>query len=142
MENLLHFLNVHLQSIEDLRLRINENCKFRHLNNGFDKDDYANIKNTKEDKFKIRFIYSGSFYPNLIYIFEPFLNCLSRLKASHPHIYSKLEFNFYGGMDHNAIELLTKKNIDIVKYDQYDAINISNGNPPGLGYIGPIRNRD
>jgi hypothetical protein len=109
-------LNVHLQSIEDLKLRINENSKFRHLNNGFDKDDYLNIKITKADRSKIRFIYSGSFYPNLIYIFEPFLNCLDRLKTSHPHIYSKLEFNFYGGMDHNAIELLNKKNIDIVKH--------------------------
>jgi hypothetical protein len=30
----------------------------------------------------------------------------------------------------------------IVDYSTYDAINTANGNPPGLGYIGPIRNRD
>ena len=120
-------LNVHLQNMEDLKLKVSQKNKLIHLMNGFDKDDYVNVKAKEEDSTKIRFIYSGSFYPNLIYVFEPFLNCLSRLKVSLPDIYAKLEFNFYGSIDHHALELLSKKNIDVVKfYGQLDKVAVLN----------------
>ncbi|MBK7667514.1 MAG: hypothetical protein IPJ32_09365 [Sphingobacteriaceae bacterium] len=109
-------LDVHLENLEALKLKAPKQKKFFHLLNGFDKDDYSNIKPMLKVEGKIRFIYSGSFYPNLIYLFEPFLNCLIRLKSENPELYNKLQFDFFGGMDHKAVKLLADKGVDIVKY--------------------------
>lgn len=109
-------LNVHLENMEALKLKAPGQKKFVHLLNGFDKDDYSNIISLPKREGKIRFIYSGSFYPNLIYLFEPFLNCLMRLKSEDSELYKKLQFDFYGGMDHKAVKLLKEKGIEAVKY--------------------------
>ena len=109
-------LNVHLENMEALKLKAPSQKKFVHILNGFDKEDYIGIKIMPKFQNKIRFIYSGSFYPNLIYLFEPFLNCLLRLKSENPALYHKLQFDFYGGMDHKAVKLLQEKGVEAVKY--------------------------
>jgi hypothetical protein len=109
-------LNVHLENLEALKLKIKNDSKFVHILNGFDKDDYSGLKPSSRNNSGIRFIYSGSFYPNLIYLFQPFLNGLKKLKEVSPGIYTNLQFDFYGNMDHKAKEVLLKSGVDVVKF--------------------------
>jgi hypothetical protein len=133
-------LNVHLENLQALKLKIKDNSKFVHLLNGFDTDDYAGLKPT-EHSAKTRFIYSGSFYPNLIYLFEPFLKGLKRLKTDSPEIYNSLQFDFYGSMDHHAKDLLVKNGTDTIKFhgsvSKTQVLNEINGSDLCLMFTAP-----
>ncbi|MES2133083.1 MAG: hypothetical protein V4506_12080 [Bacteroidota bacterium] len=109
-------LDVNNNSLEILKQKIKNKNKFHHLPNGFDPDDYSiNEQQTLAKDDKIRFIYSGSFYPNLIYLLKPLLACLNQIKKQDPDLYSRLEFNFYGNMDHLAKEYIHAHGSEIVK---------------------------
>ncbi len=110
-------LDVNEESIEVLRKKIASKNKFHHLPNGFDSEDHSVKPDmpVKNDD-KIRFVYSGSFYPNLIYLLDPLLDCIKRIKERDPGLYSRLEFNFYGNMDHHALDLISRSGLSVVKY--------------------------
>lgn len=109
-------LNVHQENLEALKLKVKNDSKFVHILNGYDKEDYLGLTPAALNAARIRFIYSGSFYPNLIYLFEPFLKGLQRLKKEAPDTYANLQFDFYGSMDHKAKDVLMKSGVDTVKF--------------------------
>ncbi|HLG02078.1 MAG TPA: glycosyltransferase, partial [Bacteroidia bacterium] len=68
------------------------------LINGFDPREVTTTQFEGEmvRSEKMRFVYAGSLYPNLEYVFIPFAEYLVRLRKKDPHLYSKLVFDFYG----------------------------------------------
>jgi hypothetical protein len=108
--------DVNEESLELLKNKAGSKSKFIHLPNGFDKDDYALTSTVNKNNSIRRFIYSGSFYPNLIYLLEPMIETVLSLKRSHPQLYKNLRFDFYGNMDHQAIELLNRLNCEAFKF--------------------------
>jgi glycosyltransferase involved in cell wall biosynthesis len=110
-------MDVNTESLAILKQRLSQKDKLFHIPNGFDTEDYDlpfTVKEKKDDK--IRFIYSGSFYPNLVYLLEPLINCLRQVKTLNPKTYSRIEFNFYGTIDHTAKEFLEKSGMEVMNY--------------------------
>lgn len=108
--------DVNANSLEVLKSKTNSKAKFIHLPNGFDSADYKFIEPKVDSSPTIRFIYTGSFYPNLIYLLQPVINCLNKLEKSNKDLYRNLRFDFYGNMDHNAIELLKRSNCSAITF--------------------------
>lgn len=113
-----YVLAVSEKMLSDLRARTNRNTKFLIIPNGFDDEDINKIDknpNKKTDGI-IRFVYSGSLYPNLEYVLHPFKLYLQNLKIQRPDIFSKIVFNFYGK---SAMESkLILENIDCVNFHE------------------------
>lgn len=109
-------LDVNEQSLQELRTKTQSKALFKHLPNGFDADDYRSIKLSKPASDEIRFIYTGSFYPNLIYLLKPIITTLNKLKKSNADLYKRLRFDFYGNMDHEAIELLKRSDCKVIQF--------------------------
>jgi hypothetical protein len=111
-------LDVNEQSLIALKNKTGSKALFKHLPNGFDQNDYRSIDlsgSLKGDK-DIHFVYSGSFYPNLIYLLKPVISVLNKLKTTNTELYKKLHFDFYGNMDHEAIELLKHSDCDAIRF--------------------------
>jgi len=74
--------------------------KFHTIDNGFDKDDFAEIPVATEVQAteKIEFLFAGSFYPGARHILEDFIKSLNKLKKSNLQLYNQLSFKFYGGV--------------------------------------------
>ena len=108
--------DVNAKSLDVLKRKTITKAQFIHLPNGFDFDDYKYLEPKTDISGRKRFIYSGSFYPNLIYLLQPLINCLNKLEETHPDIYQNLLFDFYGNMDHNAVELLKKSNCKAITF--------------------------
>lgn len=108
--------DVNFGSLETLKQKVNDKTKFFHLPNGFDADDYKVNSSVSKNKEAIRFIYSGSFYPNLIHLLSPLIKALKELQKTNFELYKKLRFDFYGNMDHKAIELLKGSNCDAISF--------------------------
>ncbi len=109
-------LDVNQQSLELLKKKIFTEASFVHLPNGFDNDDYEFTASSTPPSDIVRFVYTGSFYPNLIYLLKPLVNTLKKLEASHPDLYKRLSFDLYGNMDHKAIEELKNSNCSAIKF--------------------------
>ncbi len=109
-------LDVNAHSLEILKNKTKSKAKFVHLPNGFDSADYKFLEPKVDSSPTIRFIYSGSFYPNLIYLLQPIINCLHKLEKSNKDLYRNLRFDFFGNMDHNAVELLKKSNCSAITF--------------------------
>jgi len=108
--------DVNEQSLQTLRNKTQTKASFKHLPNGYDTDDYSSLKLSKPTSDEIRFVYTGSFYPNLIYLLEPLIASLNKLKKTNKELYKKLHFDFYGNMDHKALELLKRSNSEAIQF--------------------------
>lgn len=108
--------DVNVQSLQILKNKTSSKAKFIHLPNGFDSADYKYIEPKVDTSPGIRFIYTGSFYPNLIYLLKPIINCLTKLEKTNKDLYRTIRFDFYGNMDHNAIELLKQSNCPAITF--------------------------
>lgn len=120
-------------SLKSLEKKTKSKARFVHLPNGFDEEDYSSPVNEHGGGPVKRFIYTGSFYPNLIYLLEPIIQLLLKLKASRPDIYNSLRFDFYGNMDHKAQEVLKRSNCTVITF---------HGNIPRSQVIDEIKDSD
>ncbi len=108
--------DVNAHSLGILKAKTESKAKFIHLPNGFDADDYRFTENKADASPLLRFIYSGSFYPNLIYLLKPLIICLNKLEKNNADLYKLLSFDFYGNMDHEALELLKQTNCTAITF--------------------------
>lgn len=111
-----YIFDVNAYSLKGLKEKIKSKAKFIHLPNGYDSSDYKFTEEKNDISPTIRFIYSGSFYPNLIYLLQPLINCLNKLEKTNNELYRNLRFDFYGNMDHKAVELLKQANCKAVTF--------------------------
>lgn len=87
------------------------------LINGFDEDDFEIIKNTyKEVDDTIKFVYTGSLYNQIDYVFVPLCDALLKLKNENFEIYQSLNFNFYGNQPIKYKNMVRDKKIDVIKF--------------------------
>lgn len=72
--------------------------KFFSLDNGFDPEDFTSVPaiTHREKSDEIKFLFAGSFYQGAEHILEDFTKSLDRIRDTHPEIYTRLQFNFYG----------------------------------------------
>ena len=108
--------DVNKHSLDVLKNKTNSKAKFIHLPNGFDLDDYKFTEAKSDCSPVLRFVYSGSFYPNLIYLLKPIINSLNKLEKENIALYKLLRFDFYGNMDHEAIHLLKQLNCKAITF--------------------------
>lgn len=108
--------DVNQQSLQVLKHKTESKAQFKHLPNGFDKDDYVGMDPVKPGSDTIHFVYTGSFYPNLINSLKHIIKCLKRIEKENNALYKKLHFDFYGNMDHKAIELLKQSNCKAIQF--------------------------
>ncbi len=110
-------LDVNTGSLTKLKQNCRTNAQFFHLPNGFDASDYNLLKPVeKENKECLRFIYTGSFYPNLLHLLRPIVEALNELKLNCPIEYKNLKLDFYGNMDHEALSLLNATECEIISF--------------------------
>lgn len=65
---------------------------------------------------KMRFVYTGSLYPSIEYVFIPFADSLVKIRNTNPELYLKLSFDFYGSAATEMREIIEERNLnDIVK---------------------------
>jgi glycosyltransferase involved in cell wall biosynthesis len=74
-------------------------ARFETLINGFDPADFQSLGQQAQDDAKIRFVLTGSLYPELEYIFLPLLDALQALRQESPEWGERLLFQFYGQAD-------------------------------------------
>lgn len=88
--------------------------KFVTIGNGFDADEitFSSDTSTKE-KSGFDFILAGSLYPDLEYVFIPFLDYLSN--NQNLDFIKKVTFHFYGQVDYNLEKLIKRYNLNSVK---------------------------
>jgi len=90
-------------------------CEFRTIRNGFDYDDIrlpSGYKRIQTDK--LVFVYIGTLYENAMQSLNEFIEALKKLKENEKDLYERLEFNFYGSVPHNFIEII--KNYKVIKF--------------------------
>lgn len=87
--------------------------KFLTIPNGFDPDE-LDIIQTKEinSQNELNFVLAGSLYPDLEYIFIPFLNYL---KNNIQNFNSKINFHFYGNIDEKLKKIINQYQLDCIK---------------------------
>ena len=68
---------------------------FFTINNGFDKDDICDVKESIESN-KIKFVFAGTLYNNVENYYNNFLDFLDFIKSIDFDLYDKIEINFYG----------------------------------------------
>jgi hypothetical protein len=89
--------------------------KFITLHNGFDIDEVLLSSNVAEvKKEKIDFILIGSLYPELEYIFIPFLEYLKNNKNFS--CLEKITFHFYGQVDYKLEQLIKSYALASIKF--------------------------
>ena len=108
--------DVNLHSLQILKTKTDSKAAFIHLPNGFDEGDYRLAEGDIAATSVVRFIYTGSFYPNLIYLLQPIINALKKIEKSNSDLYRQISIGFYGNMDHEAIDLLKKANCSAITF--------------------------
>lgn len=94
------------------------------LINGFDDDDFSNIKNTNNNSSdNITFVYTGNLYTEIDYVFVPFCDALAKLKRENFEIYQTLKFNFYGNQPTNYKGIVNDKKLDIINFHPQVPLN-------------------
>ncbi len=83
-----------------------KNKLFLTIPNGFDSAD-INVAPAEKNEFKenFRFVYAGTFYSNLQYILQPFLDALKKQEVSEAFC-KTFKFEFYGEMDPSMKNLI------------------------------------
>jgi glycosyltransferase involved in cell wall biosynthesis len=116
VENFDKIISVYENMSHDFKKRYNfQKHKFYTLDNGFDKEDFQNIKK-KSDYSKTRFLFAGTFYNKAINVFENFLTGLDRLKEKNKDFYYNLMFDFYGNIPLKIKEMADRHN-KIIKFN-------------------------
>jgi glycosyltransferase involved in cell wall biosynthesis len=93
---------------------------FFTITNGYDPSEISlvneNTALTKTKSDKMRFVYTGSLYPSIEYVFIPFADSLVKIRNTNPELYLKLSFDFYGSAATEMREIIEERNLDdIVK---------------------------
>jgi glycosyltransferase involved in cell wall biosynthesis len=93
--------------------------KISVIPNGFDADDFNEVLGSRstQDNKKVKFVFTGTLYINLEYIFEPFLKALKKIKDENKDLYRSVTFEFIGTFP-------TSYRLLIDKYDVKDCITI------------------
>jgi glycosyltransferase involved in cell wall biosynthesis len=97
--------------------------KFITICNGFDHDDIINTvekSNSKKESFD--FILAGSLYPDLEYIFVPFLNFLKNNGDSK--FLRKITFHFYGQINYQLEKVIKQYDLNSVKLHGFQKIDL------------------
>ncbi|GAB4413833.1 MAG: glycosyltransferase [Bacteroidia bacterium] len=85
--------------------------RFETLLNGFDPEDFpATTQHTQPDGM-VRFVLTGSLYPDIDYIFVPLLDALVRLRSEAPAQYARLAFDFYGQAQRHHQQLVERRDL-------------------------------
>ncbi|WP_242928879.1 hypothetical protein [Pontibacter vulgaris] len=79
--------------IDNYSLNLN---KFITIPNGYDKDDYAIIKQSITNHETLRFIHAGTLFEKIDYIFKELVDALDHLRDYNKEIYNIIRFDFYG----------------------------------------------
>lgn len=108
--------DVNKQSLKVLSVKVSTRAKFMHLPNGYDNDDYTGFEAVNSTGNGLHFVYTGSFYPNLVDSLRSLVACLKRIETENNSLYKQLHFDFYGNMDHNAVELLKQSNCNAIQF--------------------------
>lgn len=90
------------------------------LINGFDPGEISSTgtKSSSASKEKMNFIYTGSLYPNLEYVFIPFADYLVKLRNENETLYRKLSFRFFGSAALEMKKIIKDRNLeDIVQFN-------------------------
>jgi hypothetical protein len=82
--------------------------KFSTIINGYDSDENPVSAKSDTKSGRITFVLAGTLYPDLEYLFVPFLNYLKDLKTNNPALFGRLSFDFYGKVD-GKLEKLIKQ---------------------------------
>ena len=69
--------------------------KFITLHNGYDPDEFPKPE-IKNNSSVLKLIFAGTLYPGTEYLFQSFFEALVFIRNTHPEIYNRIEFNFYG----------------------------------------------
>ena len=86
------------------------NNKISNIYNGYDPNDYVNIK--KKNFSKFTFVYTGKITPNE-YSAVPFLQGLNHALKKYPHINKHMKVIFIGSFnDPSAIKIIKEKNME------------------------------
>ena len=98
----------------------NPQTKFAEIPNGFDKDDIPAVNPTAigspvPSDNKIHFVFTGTLYLQIEYIFVPFLKALEAIRNENIKNYNLMQFSFYGDFPDKYKELVRKMNIEIIK---------------------------
>ncbi len=92
--------------------------KITTITNGFDQDDFKNIKPAESQPKKITMSYFGSFYGK--YRPDDFVAAIKLLKEDNNPLINKLQISFVGDMDRRSRALLQDPDIaDLVSYQGY-----------------------
>jgi len=91
------------------------NDKFYLITNGFDKEDFYEIKNKEKTSKKIIFVFVGTLYSKAIHVFNDFIKALDYLKINDLSTYNMIEFNFYGKILEN-FNIIIENHKTIIKH--------------------------
>jgi glycosyltransferase involved in cell wall biosynthesis len=97
--------------------------KFITIFNGYDPDEIIvsdEVKNSKKDS--IDFILTGSLYPDLEYVFLPFLKFLKN--NEHSEFLKKVTFHFYGQIDYNLEKVIKQYDLSSVKLHGFQKMDL------------------
>lgn len=94
--------------------------KVHTLINGYDPQEVHIVATEASTgkKEKLDFVYAGSLYPNLEYIFIPFADYLVKLREQKPEQYKKLSFRFFGNAAVEMKRLIEARKLsDVVQFN-------------------------
>lgn len=124
-----------MESMSDYYSNLTDRDKIHTITNGFDKDDFSDLKNTERDnKDEIIFTYAGTLYLNLHYVLDPFFAAIGKIKTEKPDLYKKIKFNFIGKFPSEYVDYINQYNIK-------EAICIK-GNKPLREVLSEIKKSD
>lgn len=91
---------------------------FHTLENGYDSDDFAHLPAAAPPApgGLIRFVFTGTFYPETENLWHPLIGVLQRWKAERPDLYARLRFDFYGSMRSSFLSYATDRGVDAVQF--------------------------
>jgi glycosyltransferase involved in cell wall biosynthesis len=98
----------------------NNQGKITTLINGYDPDEIEAhpVNAASVDRGQMRFVYAGSLYPNLEYVFVPFADFLVKLREANPVLYRKLSFRFFGSAAVEMQNIIKERKLgDIVRFN-------------------------
>ncbi len=88
--------------------------KFSTIINGYDSDENPVSTNSAAKNDSITFVLAGTLYPDLEYLFVPFLNYLNELRSNKPGLFKKLSFDFYGKIDDKLEKLIKQHRMECI----------------------------
>ena len=85
--------------------------------NGFDENDFENIKTSTRNDNLIKFVFTGSLYQNIESVFVPFCEAIKKIKINNPDLYKKLRFEFYGSSSPINIKIVNKYHLENISFN-------------------------